>query len=408
MANWKEPKSDYTAGSSVTPSIFNNLAENEKYLYDTRITTDKVQNASVKSTESTTRTNLVESETVKGAFGKIRKWFADLRALAFKDTIATVDIDNLSVTTAKLSSTAVTSAKIATGAVTSDKIGASAVLTDKINNYAVTADKISDAAVTSVKIANGAVNTVKIADLAVTTDKISNNAVTNEKINSVAASKVTGLATVATSGSYNDLSNKPTIPPGLTVVNNLTSTSTTSALSAYQGKVLNDRLNSLGFSSGACTLTRTGILNVGNTSTFTEYAPDGSTPTLQACNYYLKCGKYAMCHLELVGQSTTSGEQLAANTSFANVPYALRPRSGKSCSVVWQKTYSWSTVASGGTAHRTETTTYGTAVANINTSGYISVDSPVRYSTQTSAGKTSAGGNTVSGYLILEMFWRIN
>ena len=50
------------------------------------------------------------------------------------------------------------------------------------------------------------------------------------------------LATVATSGSYNDLSNKPAIP---TVVNTLDSTSTTNALSAAQGKVLNDKIADL-------------------------------------------------------------------------------------------------------------------------------------------------------------------
>ena len=40
---------------------------------------------------------------------------------------------------------------------------------------------------------------------------------------------------------YNNLSNKPTIPSAVTVVNNLTSTSTSSALSAAQGKALNDK-----------------------------------------------------------------------------------------------------------------------------------------------------------------------
>lgn len=54
--------------------------------------------------------------------------------------------------------------------------------------------------------------------------------------------KSASLATVATSGSYNDLSNKPTIP---WVINNLTSTSTTDALSAYQGKVLKDALDNI-------------------------------------------------------------------------------------------------------------------------------------------------------------------
>ena len=32
MAEWKEPKNDYTAGSQVTPDIFNELASNEKHL----------------------------------------------------------------------------------------------------------------------------------------------------------------------------------------------------------------------------------------------------------------------------------------------------------------------------------------------------------------------------------------
>ena len=44
------------------------------------------------------------------------------------------------------------------------------------------------------------------------------------------------------SGNYNDLTNKPTIPSGVVVVDNLTSTSTTSSLSANQGKVLNEKI----------------------------------------------------------------------------------------------------------------------------------------------------------------------
>ena len=53
---------------------------------------------------------------------------------------------------------------------------------------------------------------------------------------------ISGLSKVATSGSYSDLSNKPTIP---SVVDNLTSTSTSSSLSAKQGKVLNDKIESM-------------------------------------------------------------------------------------------------------------------------------------------------------------------
>lgn len=60
--------------------------------------------------------------------------------------------------------------------------------------------------------AQGVFNINIIADGAVSTAKLANSSVTNAKISDVAASKVTGLATVATSGSYNDLKNKPTIP----------------------------------------------------------------------------------------------------------------------------------------------------------------------------------------------------
>ena len=154
MAKWNEPKNNYSAENQVTPEIFNTLAENEKYLNETKITIEQVQNAEINSTQSAMRENVGDKETVKGFFGKVRKWFADLKALAFKGTVGSADIDNSAVTSAKIASSAVTSAKIAT------------------------------------------------------------SAVTNTKISSVSASKVTGLAKVATSGSYNDLSDKPTIPSG--------------------------------------------------------------------------------------------------------------------------------------------------------------------------------------------------
>ena len=164
MANWKEPKNDYKKEDQVVPEIFNTLAENERYLQEKKITTEQVQDAEVNSKQSATRENVGDKETVKGFFGKVRKWFADLKALAFKGTVGTADIDSSAVTSAKIASNAVTSAKIASNAVTTAKINAKAV--------------------------------------------------TDEKINSVSASKVTGLHKVATSGSYNDLTDKPTIPSG--------------------------------------------------------------------------------------------------------------------------------------------------------------------------------------------------
>lgn len=38
---WVEPRIDYVAGSQVTPSIFNNLGENEKYLNEKKCTIEK-------------------------------------------------------------------------------------------------------------------------------------------------------------------------------------------------------------------------------------------------------------------------------------------------------------------------------------------------------------------------------
>ena len=54
--------------------------------------------------------------------------------------------------------------------------------------------------------------------------------------------KSASLATVATTGDYDDLTDKPTIP---WVINTLTSTSTTDALSAAQGKALKDALDNI-------------------------------------------------------------------------------------------------------------------------------------------------------------------
>ena len=73
------------------------------------------------------------------------------------------------------------------------------------------------------------------------------------------ASMITGLANVATSGSYNDLADKPTIPASATVDSELSSTS----VNPVQNKVINAALNSkadssalsayLPLSGGACT-----------------------------------------------------------------------------------------------------------------------------------------------------------
>ena len=192
MATWKDPRTNFTVESQVTPDIFNTLGENENYLNEVKIETHQVQEGAITSTEATSRTNITSGEKLKTIVGKIRKWFADLKALAFKDTISSGDIESGAVTQGKIASNAVTYGKLATGAV-------------------VTA-KIADEAVTEPKIAPSAVTNSRIADGAITTSKIGDAAVTNDKVSSVAASKVTGLSKVATSGKFSDLLD---IPPGV-------------------------------------------------------------------------------------------------------------------------------------------------------------------------------------------------
>ena len=54
MAVWNEPKSNYVASDEVTPQIFNELAENEKYLkqtQDTKITSAQVKDATINNTQ---------------------------------------------------------------------------------------------------------------------------------------------------------------------------------------------------------------------------------------------------------------------------------------------------------------------------------------------------------------------
>lgn len=229
MATWKTPNTSHTVEDQVTPDIFNTLAENEIYLKDTKIVSSQVQDGAVTSTESTTRANISSGDTVKVAFGKLRKWFSDFGVLCFLDKVDTDQIEATSVTmgkiasnavsTGKLDGLAVTTAKIANAAVTDVKLAVNSVITEKILDLAVTTSKLADLAVTSAKLATSAVTTAKIADLNVTTAKLANGsvttakladgAVTDVKVSDVAASKITGLAAVATSGKYSDLTGTP-------------------------------------------------------------------------------------------------------------------------------------------------------------------------------------------------------
>ena len=75
---------------------------------------------------SSTRSNINSGEKQSTLWGKIKKWLADLKALAFKDKVSTADINDSAVTSAKIGAGAVTAAKISSGAVTTEKFATDA------------------------------------------------------------------------------------------------------------------------------------------------------------------------------------------------------------------------------------------------------------------------------------------
>lgn len=96
------------------------------------------------------------------------------------------------------------------------------------------------------------------------------------------ATMITGLANVATSGSYNDLTDKPTIPASSTVDSELSSTST----NPVQNKVINAALNSKADSSALSAY----LPLAGGACTGSVSAPNFQTGT-GATNYF-QCRKF--------------------------------------------------------------------------------------------------------------------
>lgn len=128
------------------------------------------------------------------------------------NAVTNTKINDRAVTTSKIADAAVTANKLASSAVTNAKISAGAVTSAKIASKTITAGNIADNTITSTQIAANAITASELADNAVDNASIVNGAVSDVKISSVSASKVSGLAAVATTGSYYSLLNRPTIP----------------------------------------------------------------------------------------------------------------------------------------------------------------------------------------------------
>ncbi len=88
------------------------MAENELYLQETKIVAEQVQDVEVNSIQYDTRENVEDKEILKEFFGKVRKWLADLKSLAFKGTISSNDIDDSAVNSLKIDTNAIETSKI--------------------------------------------------------------------------------------------------------------------------------------------------------------------------------------------------------------------------------------------------------------------------------------------------------
>ena len=75
----------------------------------------------VQFTQSPTRTNIVTGSKLSTLFGQIRKWFSDLKALAFKDKVGTSDVES-GTYNIDISGNAATASEAARGSTLESKI----------------------------------------------------------------------------------------------------------------------------------------------------------------------------------------------------------------------------------------------------------------------------------------------
>jgi len=147
----------------------------------------------------------------------------------------------------------------------------------------------------------------------------------------VYASNVNGLATVATSGSYNDLKDKPTIPEGVTVDSALSS----SSANPVQNKVVNSALSAKAPTShasssttyGAGTSSNYGHVKLSDSTSSTSGVSGGvaATPAAVKAAYDLANGKAAASHTHNaseVSAGTLAGRVQGNATAMATLSNA--------------------------------------------------------------------------------------
>ena len=149
---------------------------------DLNVTTDKLAAGAV-TTAKITDANVTADKLAADSVTTAKILDSNVTAAKIaSDAVTTVKILDANVTDAKLAANSVTNAKIADSAVDTAEIAASAVTAVKLATDAVETLKIKDANVTAAKLASDSVETAKIVNSAVTEGKIADGAVTSAKI----------------------------------------------------------------------------------------------------------------------------------------------------------------------------------------------------------------------------------
>jgi len=124
---------------------------------------------------------VISDSTIPGA--KILFGANDIATANLTDgSVTTAKLADTGVTTAKIADNSVTTAKVVDAAVTEAKLAANSVTTAKVNDAAITTDKLAGTSVSTEKVVNSAISTAKLADASVTTAKIADSAVTAAKL----------------------------------------------------------------------------------------------------------------------------------------------------------------------------------------------------------------------------------
>lgn len=205
---------------------------------------------SVAFTQASNRTNVATGDKLKTLIGKVAKWFSDLGALAFKSSVTTNDIAASAVTNAKQASMAgktLKGNKNATSSAPQDltasevrgilNVADNADSTTQVVYDATTADAVMNTYTILFTDPDGSGEIIKIpfsvtssymaaaleSDFAPATHNHDSRYYTETEVDTKLGQKaalshthpssdISGLASVAMSGSYTDLTDKPTIP----------------------------------------------------------------------------------------------------------------------------------------------------------------------------------------------------